>query len=227
MTEIEQDGRTYVLKSEMENIIKERIGKVASRATSAEQALEEAQKRLEKAEKAMSSVDILNQQLAEMQTRLQHSEQRFDRYQSISKHGLTDPDLIEAIEWSFERAQKGRGDGDRQTLSEWLDQQVTNPENAPITIRPHLQALKMIAEADTPPQQKEAPQEASTLSQMQSLGEYTQQQQQTPPPRANVGAIPAPDSPGFLDRALKDPDFYAANRDKVRAAWQNRNRRQS
>ena len=157
MTEIEQDGRTYVLKSEMENIIKERIGKVASRATSAEQALEEAEKRLEKAEKAMSSVDILNQQLAEMQTRLQHSEQRFDRYQSISKHGLTDPDLIEAIEWSFERAQKGKTDGDRQTLSEWLDQQVTNPENAPITIRPHLQALKMIAEADTPPQQKEAP----------------------------------------------------------------------
>jgi hypothetical protein len=84
----------------------------------------------------------------------------------------------------------------------------------------------MIAEADTPSQQKEAPQEASTLSQMQSLGEYTQQQQ-TPPPRANVGAIPAPDSPGFLERALKDPEFYAANRDKVRAAWQNRNRRQS
>ena len=54
MTEIEQDGRTYVLKSEMENIIKERIGKVASRATSAEQALEEAQNRLAKAEKAMS-----------------------------------------------------------------------------------------------------------------------------------------------------------------------------
>ena len=98
MTEIENEGRTYVLKSEMENIIKERIGKVATRATTAEKALEEAQSRLAKAEKAMSSVDILNQQLAEMQTRLQSSEQRFERYQSISKHGLTDPDLVEAIE---------------------------------------------------------------------------------------------------------------------------------
>jgi len=224
MTEIENEGRVYVLKSEIESIIKERIGKVASRATSAEQALEEAQRRLEKAEKAMSSVDILNQQLAEMQTKLQSSEQRFSRYQSISKHGLTDPDLVEAIEWSFERSQKGKSDKERQTLSEWLDQQVESPENAPITIRPHLQALKMLDEDPSP--QTEASADSYASNQEQS---YTEQslQQSAPPPRANVGAIPAPDSPGFLERALKDPEFYAANRDKVKAAWNNRNRRQS
>ena len=222
MTEIENEGRTYVLKSEMESIIKERIGKVASRATTAEKALEEAQNRLAKAEKAMSSVDILNQQLADMQTKLQSSEQRFERYQSISKHGLTDPDLVEAIEWSFERAQKGKSDKERQTLSDWLDQQVDNPDSAPITIRPHLQALRMIGEdnADT---DQDMP---NTSAQLQQLGEPIEQQTAAAP-RTNVGAIPAPDSPGFLDRALKDPEFYAANRDKVMQAWKNRNRRQS
>jgi len=224
MTEIENDGRTYVLKSEMESIIKERIGKVASRATTAEKALEEAQSRLSKAEKAMSSVDILNQQLVDMQTKLQSSEQRFSRYQSISKHGLTDPDLVEAIEWSFERSQKGKTDKERQTLSEWLDQQVESPESAPITIRPHLQALKMIGE-DNEQQIQDLP-EASTASQIQALGESLEPQQAAAP-RTNVGAIPAPDSPGFLDRALKDPEFYAANRDKVMQAWKSRNRRQS
>jgi len=224
MKELEHEGQTYILKSEMENIIKERIGKVATRATTAEKALEEAQSRLAKAEKAMSSVDILNQQLAEMQTRLQSSEQRFERYQSISKHGLTDPDLVEAIEWSFERAQKGKSDKERQTLSDWLDQQVENPESAPITIRPHLQALKMIGEDNAEPGDM---QEASTASQLQSLGESLEPREQAAAPRANVGAIPAPDSPGFLDRALKDPEFYAANRDKVMQAWKNRNRRQS
>ena len=223
MTEIENEGRTYVLKSEMENIIKERIGKVATRATTAEKSLEEAQSRLAKAEKAMSSIDILNQQLAEMQTRLQSSEQRFERYQSISKHGLTDPDLVEAIEWSFERAQKNKSDKERQTLSDWLDQQVESPETAPITIRPHLQALKMIGE-DNAEIADDLP-EASTASQLQALGESLEPQQAAP--RTNVGAIPAPDSPGFLDRALKDPEFYAANRDKVMQAWKNRNRRQS
>lgn len=224
MTEIENEGRTYVLKSEMESIIKERIGKVASRATTAEKALEEAQSRLAKAEKAMSSVDILNQQLADMQTKLQSSEQRFERYQSISKHGLTDPDLVEAIEWSFERAQKGKSDKERQTLSDWLDEQVDNPDSAPITIRPHLQALKMIGE-DNEETAADLP-DASTAAQLQSLGEPLESQQAAAP-RTNVGAIPAPDSPGFLDRALKDPEFYAANRDKVMQAWKNRNRRQS
>lgn len=221
MTEIENEGRVYVLKSEVENIIKERVSKVAQRATLAEKALEDAEGRLSKTEKAMSSVDILNQQLQEMKGKLTTAEKRFDRYQSISKHGLTDPDLVEAIEWSYERAQKGLSDKERVSLSDWLDNQVKSPESAPITIRPHLQALKMLAdETDASETQQSDGYDVSSAQQMQSLGT-------TEAPKTNVGAIPSPDSPGFLDRALKDPEFYAANRDKVRAAWKSRNRRQS
>lgn len=217
MHEIEHEGKTYILKSQMESIIKERVGKVAQRATIAEDALTQAEKRLEKAEKAMSSVDILNQQLSDMQTKLSTAEKRFTRYQSISKHGLTDPDLIEAIEWSYERAQKGVADKDRVSLSDWLDSQVENPDKAPLTIRPHLRALKEVVTST-----EEAPSvpEANTQAQMAELERAT-------PPRSNSGAIPAPDGPAFLDRALKDPDFYAANRDKVIEAWRHRQRRQS
>ena len=223
MNEIEHDGKTYVLKQDIESIIKERIGKVAARATTAESALAEAERRLEKAEKAMSSVDILNQQLAEMQTKLQTSENRFNRYQSISKHGLTDPDLVEAIEWSYERSQKNKADKEKQTLSEWLDSVVDNPDTAPITIRPHLQALKMVD--DTPAQAAETQTNvtemppADTYSQLASL-------EQARAPRANAQAMPTPESTDFMDRALRDPEFYAQNRDKVVSAWKNRNRRQ-
>ena len=63
------------------------------------------------------------------------------------------------------------------------------------------------------------------LVSVQDLGQT--QEQLSAAPRTNVGAIPAPDSPGFLDRALKDPEFYAANRDKVMQAWKTRNRRTS
>ena len=221
MTEIENEGRVYVLKSEMENIIKERVSKVAQRATLAEKALDEAESRLSKAEKAMSSVDILNQQLQEMKSKLSTAEKRFDRYQSISKHGLTDPDLVEAIEWSYERSQRGASEKEKVSLSEWLDNQVKSPENAPITIRPHLQALKMLEDEKGAIQEQEGQEyQTSEAQQMQSFG-------MSEAPKTNVGAIPAPDSPGFLDRALKDPEFYAANRDKVRAAWNSRNKRQS
>lgn len=36
MNEIEHEGKTYILKSNVENIIKERVSKVASRASEAE-----------------------------------------------------------------------------------------------------------------------------------------------------------------------------------------------
>lgn len=216
MNEIEHEGKTYILKSQIESIIKERVGKVAQRATIAEEALAQAESRLEKAEKAMSSVDILNQQISDMQTKLNTAEQRFQRYQSISKHGLTDPDLIEAIEWSYERAQKGVSEKDRLTLSDWLDSQVENPDKAPLTIRPHLRALREVVTST-----EEAPvsQEVNTQAQLAELERAT-------PPRTNSGAIPAPDTPGFLDRALRDPEFYEANRDKVIEAWRHRQRRQ-
>jgi len=219
MNEIEYEGKTYVLKQDIESVIKERIGKVAARATTAESALAEAQRRLEKAEKAMSSVDILNQQLTDLQTKLQTSENRFNRYQSISKHGLTDPDLVEAIEWSYERSQKNATDKDKKTLSEWLDSVVENPETAPITIRPHLQALKMVDDgpADTQPNVADLP-AADTQAQLASL-------EQARAPRTNAKAMPTPESADFLDRALRDPEFYAQNRDKVMSAWKNRNKR--
>lgn len=219
MNEIEYEGKTYVLKQDIESVIKERIGKVAARATTAESALAEAQRRLEKAEKAMSSVDILNQQLTDLQTKLQTSENRFNRYQSISKHGLTDPDLVEAIEWSYERSQKNATDKDKKTLSEWLDSVVENPETAPITIRPHLQALKMVDDgpADAQPNVADLP-AADTQAQLASL-------EQARAPRTNAKAMPTPESADFLDRALRDPEFYAQNRDKVMSAWKNRNKR--
>lgn len=214
--EIEHEGKTYILKSQVESIIKERVGKVAQRATIAEQALEDAHKRLEKSEKAMSSIDILNQQISEMQSKLSTSEKRFSRYQSISKHGLTDPDLIEAIEWTYERAQSKLDEGEKVSLSDWLDSQVKNPEKAPITIRPHLHALKIASSQEDSPKE-----EIKT-----SPAPESPKEERSAPPRSNVGAIPAPDTPGFLDRALKDPEFYAANRDKVVQAWKLRNRRQ-
>lgn len=219
MKELEHEGQTYILKSEMENIIKDRISRVAQRATAAEDALKEAEKRISKAEKGLSSVDMLNQQIGELQGKLKTSEQRFSRYQSISKHGLTDPDLIEAIEWSYERSQKGSESPIE--LGEWLDKQVSDPDSAPMTIRPHLQALRMLSESSEGAEGIETPSEAPP-----AVSASTQEQLAQLAPRTNVGAIPAPDSPGFLDRALRDPEFYAANRDKVMQAWKSQNRRQ-
>ena len=47
MSEIEHEGKTYILKSQVESIVKERVSKVAQKATDAEVRLQEVTKELE------------------------------------------------------------------------------------------------------------------------------------------------------------------------------------
>ena len=142
MRTIEHEGQTYVLKTDMETAIKDRISKVTTRAQEAEKQVRSLQGELEQAQKGAGISDTLAQQVDELREQLQTSNQRYERYQAISKHGMVDPDMVEAIEWSYERAQKDVPKKDRQSLVEWLDSAVQNPDQAPSILRPHLQALQ-------------------------------------------------------------------------------------
>ena len=54
MNEIEHDGKTYILKSQVESIIKDRVQKVAARATEFENQLNDLQIQYEKSTKENS-----------------------------------------------------------------------------------------------------------------------------------------------------------------------------
>ena len=217
MAEITHEGKIYVLKSAMENIIKERVSKVATRANGAESRIAELEAKLEENRKSLTSVDLLNTQLTELKSKLESAETRFSRYQSISKHGLTDPDLVDAIEWQYERAQSKVNKKDRVTLSSWLEGHVANPEQAPSLLRPHLQRLA--------PQATEAPKPSSSPE----LNAPTQPEQQstTPPPNANARSMPAPEVGNWQDRALKDPKMYRQYREKLKEEYESRRKRRS
>tara|TARA_R100001440_G_scaffold74110_1_gene99284 strand:+ start:4100 stop:4753 length:654 start_codon:yes stop_codon:yes gene_type:complete len=216
MKEIEHEGKTYILKTDVENIIKERVSKVATRANTAESRIAELEQTIEKNRKSLTSVDLLNTQLTELKDKLALSETRFSRYQSISKHGLTDPDLVDAIEWQYDRAQSKLAKKDRVSLGDWLDGHVSNPESAPVMLRPHLTSIKPPA-ASTPESAAETPSAPSAPSTPSTPSE--------PPPKTNSGAMPAPELGNFMDRALKDPEVYRQNRDKIMSAWKNRRSR--
>ena len=80
MAEITHEGKIYVLKSAMENIIKERVSKVATRANGAESRVAELEAKLEENRKSLTSVDLLNSQLTELKSKLESAETRFSRY---------------------------------------------------------------------------------------------------------------------------------------------------
>ncbi len=210
MNEREIEGKTYILKSDVEHIVKTRLEKVASRANQAEQKAQALQSELDKASKATATIDLLTQQVEQMKGQLQTSEQKFSRYQAISKHGLTDPDIIDAIEWSFERSQSQKPKKERQELSTWLDAIVEDPTNAPTVLRPHFQKVQ-------------------TQSIENSQGTSAELAQDTPPPKppqtapaTNTGVRKAPETGDIVSRGLQDRDFYKQNRQEIMNAWRTR-----
>lgn len=217
MNEKEIEGKTYVLKSDVENIIKQRIEKVATRANQAEQRADQLQNDLDKASKSTSTIDLLTQQLEEMNRKLQTSEQKFTRYQAISKHGLTDPTIVDAIEIFFEKSQDGKAKKERSSLGEWLDQIVENPDNAPTILRPHIQSL-----------QQAQPKRAEDMEYEEAQGLSAEVAQNTPriqAPQTNTGVHTPPEAGDLIARGMKDKRFYENNREAIKEAWRTRRNR--
>ena len=92
--EITHEGKTYILKSQVEGIIKDRISKIASRASEQEQRANELETSLADIQQRAASIDIISAQLEEMKGKLSASETRFHRFQAVSKYGITEPDII-------------------------------------------------------------------------------------------------------------------------------------
>ena len=216
MKTIEHEGAVYVLKSEMESAIQSRIQKIAQKAAEAEQRASELQSALDEASAKTGSIDALASQLEQAQAQLAQANSRYERHSTIAKYGLTDKDMLDAVEWQYDRAMNGRAKKDIVSLGDWLEQCVNAPQEAPALLRPHLQAIAQPAQTDA--------------AQVQQLGEQMQQAQPAAqamptPPAMNTNAQSAPVRvDDVLSRGLTDFDFYKQNRDNVIAAYRNRNK---
>lgn len=214
MNEIEHEGKTYILKNQVEAIIKERVSKVAARANDAETQLKEAATIIESMQGKQASLDMLTEQIQNLKGELEASENKYTRYQSMSKHGINEPDLIDAIEWQYEKSMRGKSKKEVTPLNEWLESHLNNPAEAPIAIRPHLQSIAQPAAANT-----STPTEA--VQGIESISEPLQPAPSQPiyqAPQTNNGAVPAPEGKDILRKAT-EPDFYNNNHEAIQKAW--------
>ena len=201
----DEEGNVYVLKTDMEAAIKERISKVTTRAQEAEGKLRTLEAELDDAKKSAGISDTLNQQLEEYREKLDKANSRYDRYKAISKHGLVDEDMVEAIEWAYEKSMQKVGKKEQVPLTDWLDKAVQDPSTAPAVLRPHLQTLQTEQVTE------------------QVTEEVTEPVTERPTaPIVNTGAQAPTDGPSILQRATQDPEFYRANREEVQKAWRSK-----
>tara|TARA_Y100000310_G_C20530628_1_gene738250 strand:- start:144 stop:794 length:651 start_codon:yes stop_codon:yes gene_type:complete len=215
MSEITHEGKTYILKSQVEGIVKERISKIVSRASEAERRAKEAESSLSDLQSRGASIDIISAQLEEYKTKLEASETRFNRYQSVSKYGITEPEIIEAIEYSYERNMKGKSKKDIVSLDDWISNHLKSPDNAPILLRPH---LIQVASQNAPQMEEQPPDQHETIpptqTQNRELISHNQNTIKNPPENQNL-----------IHRGIKDSEFYRQNREAIKSAWLTKNRR--
>ena len=72
--EIEHEGKIYILKSQVEGIIKDRVAKVAQRANQFETQVQELENILAEQKGKQASFDVLAQQVNDLRTQLSKSE---------------------------------------------------------------------------------------------------------------------------------------------------------
>jgi hypothetical protein len=224
MNEIEHEGKTYILKSQVESIIKDRVSKVAQRATEAENQVSSLTKEIDSFKSKQASIDMLSEQITSLKAELKTSETKFSRYQNMTKLGISEPELIEAIEWQYDKAMTGKSQKELVPLNEWLQSHIDDVDNAPLAIRPHLQNII----GDTAPQEaNEAPQiDHEGLESLEAynhaIHEVSEPLQRPQPPQTNRGAVPTPEGKDILRKAMSDPEFYSKNAEAVKAAWMSR-----
>jgi len=215
-----EDGLVYILKSDMENIIKERVSKVAEKVRHHEEENEKLQKELSELKTHVSSSDILADQVSKLKLELESQKTKYDRYTKISQYGLYDSDMVDLVEWSYERATQNLEGKKKPSLETWLEECYNDVEKAPLTLRPHLEKLK-----NTPTEiSSESP--SNPEKNFENVSPDISSSEIPTPPRLNGGAKPPPTEGVLSNARFNDMTWYEQNRDRIIAELQqNRNRR--
>lgn len=213
MKTITHEGQEYILKSEVDGIVRERLSKVTENKRSAEKRVSELESQLEDMSSKVKGAEAMASQLASLQDELAVSNQRYERHQAIAAQGITDPEVRDLVEWQYNKAMDSKAKKDRIPMGEWMATMKEGGE-VPTVLKPYFQAQ----EAPQNAPQESAPTNVDR-SQLQALGEPLQS---TPRPSTNQGVAQTPNhstSGDVWKRAVSDFEFYQQNRAELKKQY--------
>lgn len=208
MKTITHEGVEYVLKADIESAFKDRISKLSARAIQAEEQAKALQEQMDNQSGELEKISKLQEKVSTLEQSLQDAESKYSRVSMLSEQGFTDPELREAVEWAYQRSKT------EATLEDWIKGIKEKPEEAPLVLRPHLQAKKA----------PEVSTESAEASPMVTEAAPVQDAPTLLPPKTNTGAKPAPVQSGDILSRISDPEFYRANREEIQKAWKAQRR---
>ena len=201
----EIEGLEYILKSDVDELVRQRITKVSERARTAEEKVKEMNELATTAKDSKAIIEGYEKQIAELQQNIAKQQALYESHSVIAQHGFVDADLRDMVEWSYNREMSTRSKKDQQKLSEWLQDIKTNPDNAPSTLRPHLITNNQSVE----------PQQTETITHGHHLTS------QPPKPVQSTGVVQPKENitSSLIESALRDPEIYRAKREEIKATW--------
>jgi hypothetical protein len=188
------EGTEYILKSDIDDLVRARLSKVSERARIAEGRVSELEESVEASSGASTQLIELQNQVESLTGELAQSKNLYSVHSTIAKHGFVDPDLRDLIEWQYNRAIKDMDTKEQPDLESWLSTIKEAPEKAPTALRPHLQSIAPAA----PPAAPEPPPEPTQVSvdtmdrqQLLELVMAARAAQQPPPAEVPAAITPA------------------------------------
>ena len=201
------EGTEYILKSEVDELIRGRLGKMSERARTAETKIDSLKAQLEKHSGAAGSLEAMAAQIEALQAEVSESNSKYQTHSVITAHGFTDPDVRDMVDWSYKRSMSGRSKKDRVSLGDWINGIKEDPTGAPANLRPLL----------SPASTQQSPSAGLVEAPVGAPPG-------APPsaPASNAGAVAVPPSlPGrsLMEQAISDPEMWKAKNEEIRAAW--------
>lgn len=203
---IMHEGKEYILKSEVDNIVSSRVSKVSEARRKSESQLETLQTDYNAMLDKIKGVDALHTQIASLQDELKHSNNKYTRHSAIASHGITNPEVRDLIEYQYSKSMESKPKKDRQTLGDWL-QTLKDSDDIPMILKPFLSDQKDGVVSSRPQSPTPTPTPTTTP---------------TPIPKSNQHVQSTSDystNKDMLNKASTDFEYYRNNRSKIKQAY--------
>jgi hypothetical protein len=214
---LEKDGKTYILQERMEEIIQQRISKHVQAKNEALEENKTLQSQFESVQKQIEESEKMKTHITDLEGRLATTQSQYNRYTSISRTGITNPELIKILEWTYDENMKGLKKTEQTPIGDWLQKHVENPSNAPLAIRPHLP--KSHSNPSTPSNQPSQTHPPSIPTQTHPPQTHPPSNAPQPKPPINKsisqGVQPNPEIQDTWNR-MNDLNYYEQNRENIK-----------
>lgn len=112
----------------------DRFRKVVEEKNTLTSRISELEGQLQALSEKAATVDTLAGRVRSLESDLQSANSRYETFSAISGAGITDPEIVAAVEWSYGRLPAEN----RPALGDWLTGIKADPSKAPAVLRPHL-----------------------------------------------------------------------------------------